>query len=177
MSSEPSSRMSLAEATLRLFMSSVLEGFPSSDTYRRGQEFLWDLRYLHKISELWGSEWDSTTTSLKEEIDRSKAEVRLEMWITDSTCTQNAKTDIRFGETSDRGSRRHCPLEPHRTHTTTSRCPSPATSTINTPREGRRQRERDERPSTVRRTRGRAAGTACDGACQACATVRAAAGR
>lgn len=77
MSSDPSSSTALAEATLRHFMSSILEGSPGSDTYRRGQQFLWDLRYLHKISTLWGSEWESTTTSLKEEIDRSEAEVRL----------------------------------------------------------------------------------------------------
>lgn len=77
MSSDPSSRTTLAEATLRHFMSSVLEGSPGSDTYRRGQQFLWDLRYLHKISALWGSDWGSTTSLLKEEIDRANAEVRL----------------------------------------------------------------------------------------------------
>ncbi|EIM92224.1 uncharacterized protein STEHIDRAFT_89072 [Stereum hirsutum FP-91666 SS1] len=74
MSSDPSSRTTLAEATLRHFTSSVLEGSAGSDAYRRGQQFLWDLRYLHKISALWGSDWESTTTSLKEEIDRSEAE-------------------------------------------------------------------------------------------------------
>lgn len=88
MSSDPSSRTTLAEATLRHFMSSVLEGSAGSDAYRRGQQFLWDLRYLHKISALWGSEWEGTTASLKEEIDRSEAEVRLALSVLIGTITQ-----------------------------------------------------------------------------------------
>lgn len=88
MSSDPSSSTALAEATLRHFMRSVLEVSPGSDTYRRGQQFLWDLRYLHKISALWGSDWESTTVLLKEEIDRSEAEVGLALSILIVTSTQ-----------------------------------------------------------------------------------------
>ncbi|THH13587.1 hypothetical protein EW146_g6653 [Bondarzewia mesenterica] len=72
-SKELSCGKSLAEATLKHFITSLLDGLHSQNV---SIQLLWDLKFLRKLSELWGSEWREIAALLDHEITRlSQSEI------------------------------------------------------------------------------------------------------